>query len=223
MRSRIRQHLEYIFAFHGPALARHMFPDLIWRVDCDSQPVLYLTFDDGPTPHLTPILLEILARNDVRATFFLLGKHIQQDRDSVRRIEDGGHTVALHGYQHLDAWKTDPEVVLEDLNHGYELLSETASTPVRHFRPPFGRFRRETRRWAGEHGLRLIMWDLMPGDYMDGATDTVVAARIHEGVRRGSIIVLHDSWNPNVENSTAGALKAVIPALKAEGWRFEGL
>ena len=74
MKTRLRKRLEFLAGVYGPSMARLVFPSLIWRVDTNGAPVVYLTFDDGPTPHLTPRLLDTLARHEASATFFLLGK-----------------------------------------------------------------------------------------------------------------------------------------------------
>ena len=220
---RSRQRIWYLAGVYGPALAKYLFPNLIWKVDVNGRPRLFLTFDDGPTPHLTPQLLETLGRHDVSATFFLLGKHVVLDPDAVRRIEGAGHRIGLHGFDHLDAWKTARSVVSDDLERGYDLLASLVTRPLEHFRPPFGRFRGYTLDWARSKGLNVVMWDVMPGDFMIGVTHRDVVGRVRQRVRSGSIIVLHDSWNPTVVEHTGAALEALLPLLKNEGWCFESL
>ncbi len=223
MTGTVRKKLNYAAAVAGPFVGRHLFRDVIWNVDCARDRIAYLTFDDGPTPHLTPRLLEILDAHGATATFFLLGKHIEKDPGAVERIERGGHRLALHGFNHLDAWKTEPAAELEDLDRGYELLSSMTSTPIRYFRPPFGRFRRSTRSWAKARGLSIVMWDVMPGDFIPGATSERIVSRVRRRLRSGSVVVLHDSWNQTVVDQTATAVNMLLSRLRDEGWRFEAL
>ncbi len=210
-----------MIAAYGPSLARNIHADLIWRIECGDEPSLYLTFDDGPTRHLTPRILDVLDRNDVRATFFLLGKHLTGSPGAVKSIEDGGHRIGLHGFDHLDAWSVDLPTILADLNRGFADLSSQVSSPLRFFRPPYGRFRKATRRWARENQLAIVMWDVMPGDFMAGVSAGKIVSRVIRRVRNGSIIVLHDSWNPHVVQNTVASLETMLPILKDEGWRFE--
>jgi peptidoglycan/xylan/chitin deacetylase (PgdA/CDA1 family) len=212
--------LEYWVGAYGPAIARHVFRDMMWKVSANGRRVLFLTFDDGPTPHLTGKLLDALGKYDVPAAFFLLGKHVALDPGAVSRIEEAGHEIGLHGFDHLDAWRSEPSVVIEDLQRGLELLSSQSSKPVRYFRPPFGRFTRHTIDWARNNGLKIVMWDVMPGDFIPGATHSVVVDRVMKRVRSGSIIVLHDSWNATVVEHTVPALESMLPALNKAGWQF---
>ncbi len=223
MTEHLRQQLKYFAGARGPCVARHVFRDLMWRIQANGSPVLYLTFDDGPTPHLTPRLLQSLSRHDALATFFLLGKHVIRDPDAVERIEAAGHGIGLHGFDHLDGWKTDRHTVMDDLERGFDLISSLTSGPVRYFRPPFGRFRKSTLEWARRKGLRVVMWDVMPGDFLSTTTHHLVVSRVCRTVRSGSIVVLHDSWNPNVIRNTDPALTEMLTRLAGDGWRFERL
>ena len=219
----VRRRFEYLVGVYGPSVARLALPSLIWRVETNGAPVAYLTFDDGPTPHLTSRLLDSLAENNAGATFFLLGKHVELDPTLVARIENAGHRIGLHGYDHLDAWRTNSKTVVQDLERGLELLSSLTRHDIRHFRPPFGRIRRSTLAWARERGLSVVMWDVMPGDFIPDTSHAVVATRVRRWVRHGSIIVMHDSWNPNVMKHTAAALSEMLRSLADSGWRFERL
>ncbi len=223
MKSLTRRRFEYFVGVYGPSVARLAFKSLLWRVDTNGAPIVYLTFDDGPTPHLTPRLLDLLAENDATATFFLLGKHVALDSGLVRLIQDAGHRIGLHGYDHLDAWSADPRTVVTDLERGLDLLSSLTSNEIRHFRPPFGRFRKFSLDWARERDLTVVMWDVMPGDFIPSTPHTLMVSRVRQRVRNGSIIVLHDSWNPNVMLHTSAALDEMLRVLRDSGWRFERL
>ncbi len=223
MTRRVRQKLEYLVGAFGPIVASILLPRLLWRVDTEDRRILYLTFDDGPTQHLTPRILDVLGDHDARASFFLLGKNFGDNEHIVQRMIKSGHSVGLHGFNHLDPWKTDEQTILADISRAYSDLTELMADPPRVYRPPYGRFTWSLERWCSDHNMRVVMWDVMPGDFMAGVGSDVIASRIRWRMRPGSIIVLHDSHNPNVVRDTVPALEQLIPELANDGWRFHSL
>lgn len=203
-----------------PRAAAPFFPDLLWRGPADGR-TAYLTFDDGPSPELTLRLAEVLERFDARATFFLVGAHVERHPDLVRSLVDGGHEIGGHTYSHPDPWRTPADVVREELERTTRTLEEVTQRPVRFMRPPYGHFTRAMRRWSSENGQRLVMWDLGPGDYLEWVSQDHVERHIRSFIRPGSVIVLHD--NPRAANTTVPVLARVLKSLSAEGWRFESL
>ncbi len=203
-----------------PRLLAWYYPDLLWRVSTTER-VVYFTFDDGPTPTMTAPLLDVLARFEADATFFLLGEQVEQDPGLVRAIHDAGHTLGNHTYTHPNTWRTSDAEVLDELERTTDLLEELVEAPVRWMRPPYGRFTRAMRDWCQERDQRCTMWDVGPGDFLASATQEKVEARILQAVRPGSIIVLHD--NPKAQDVTPPALATVLAQLRDDGWRFEAL
>ena len=203
-----------------PRLLQRFYPDLLWRVPTRRR-VAYLTFDDGPTPQLTGRLLDLLARHEAKATFFLIGCRAEQDPGLARAMVEGRHTVGNHTYTHPDAWRAPRAQVLHELERTTALLENQTQTSVRWMRPPYGRFTHAMRSWCLTRRQRLTMWDLMPGDYLPRATAKCVHRRIRHNIRPGSIIVLHD--NLKAEHVTPAALADLLTDLTANGWMLEAL
>ncbi|MEM6644902.1 MAG: polysaccharide deacetylase family protein [Bacteroidota bacterium] len=212
-----------LLATYGVRLAApRIWPDLLWRLPPLSghDRVVYLTFDDGPTQH-TPRLLDTLARYDARATFFLLGRQMDQHPHTVDLLLDAGHTLGNHGYTHPDPWRTPTAVLLAEFERTAQRLTGHIGQPPRWLRPPYGHFTRVLRAWGLSRRQRMVMWDVMPGDFLRGVTSRQITQRVLRTVRPGSIVVLHD--NPNVAEVTPPALAALLSDLSADGWRFAAL
>lgn len=196
------------------------YPDILWRIPSPTK-IAYFTFDDGPTPSVTGVLLDILARFEVPATFFLLGRHAERDPGLVRATVEAGHVLGNHTYSHLDPWKATTDILLGELERTTVLLEDLTQEPVRWMRPPYGHFTRLMRRWCQVRRQRLTMWDVGSGDFLPSATQEEVERRLLRAVRPGSIIVLHD--NINASRITPHALENVLTRLHGEGWRFATL
>ena len=204
-------------ATHVPRAVARFYPDLLWRVRTDARTV-YLTFDDGPTTVLTGRLLEILGRFSAGASFFLLGEHASLLPEAVRDIAAAGHTIGNHTFTHPDAWLTPSSHVVAELDRTTHTLEDLLGHPIRLMRPPYGRFTPTMRLWCHSRRQRMTMWDIMPGDFLPGASHTRLERIMLSCVRPGSIIVLHD--NPKARIAMPSALETILHTLSADGWRF---
>ena len=204
-----------------PRLAGGLFPDLLWHLPADEgERILHLTFDDGPTETMTDPILRVLDRFDAQATCFLVGAQAEEDPERVRRIRDAGHTVGNHTFTHPDPWRTPDDVLVDELERTTEVLQSLTDRPVKHLRPPYGRFTRAMRRWARDHAQQVVMWDVMPGDFLGHATQPSVERHVLRYARSGSVVVLHD--NP-IAPMTPAALETILRRLSAKGWQFKAL
>lgn len=207
-------------ATHGARWFGRFFPDLLWRIDTDER-IAYLTFDDGPTDLLTQPLLDTLARYDARATFFLIGRHAEAHPDLVHAIDRAGHRIGNHSLTHPHPWQISDKRMVAELERTTRLLQDLTGTPPRCMRPPYAEVTGGLRQWCAERQQRMVMWDVMPGDYLQMATAESVARFVLKHVRPGSIIVLHD--NPICEAVTPEALAMILEVMTADGWQFEAL
>jgi len=200
----------------GPALNRLPHADS----------VVSITFDDGPNPRATPVILDVLRREDVHATFFVLGQHAERWPELVRRMADEGHQLGNHGYWHRKLHRRSPAYVRDDLTRGTSAI-ERASGGVRPkvFRAPHG-FRNP---WvtpiARSLGQRTVGWSLGVWDSARPGADEI-ARRALDGLRAGSILLLHDGDGYDADGDrmqTADALPLIIHGLRARGFHFATL
>ena len=180
---------------------------------------LYLTVDDGPDAEGTPRWLDALARHDARAVFFLSGPHAERHPGAVRRIVAAGHRVGNHGWDHVSAWRARPADVRAGMERAERLLEDLTGGAVRDVRPPYGRVTPGLVRWC-RAGRRLVLWDLLPGDYLAARTPEALAAETVALARPGGVAVFHDGA-PAAR--ACAALDLALPRLARAGWRFPAL
>lgn len=187
-----------------------MYMDSFWRIP--SQPKgVFLTFDDGPTPAVTPWVLDILDRYGVKATFFCVGDNVARYRSIFEEVKARGHQVGNHTMNHINAFKYRRKAYLANVEKANVLIRSSL------FRPPHGWLRWGQARLL-QKKYRLIMWDLVTRDYSNRLGPEEVFDNVRKYVRNGSIITFHDttkSWH-NLER----ALPASIEWLSGQGYRF---
>ena len=198
-----------------------VFGSVLSRLPGDEQ-LACITFDDGPNPVATPRILDILQREGVRATFFVLGRHADRWPELVKRMADEGHQLGNHGYHHRKLHRRLPGYVRDDLTRGADAIERASGVRPRHFRAPHG-FRSP---WvtpiARSLGERTIGWSLGVWDSARPGADEIVR-RTLAGMRAGSILLLHDGdgYDANGDRTqTAEALPRIIDGLRARGFRF---
>jgi peptidoglycan/xylan/chitin deacetylase (PgdA/CDA1 family) len=180
-------------------------------------PAVALTFDDGPSRVWTGPILEVLRRHGVPATFFVVGYLAERFPDLIEREVREGHQVASHSYghplspqfEHLSKERTTAEI-----RHARNVLHDLG-VPTGLFRPPFGSYDPQVLRIAEKFGQRLVLWNLDPGDWKDGATVQSIMANVRRNVRPGSIILLHDGGGDR--SVTLAALPKIIRYVRSLG------
>lgn len=177
--------------------------------------VVYLTFDDGPHAQYTPQVLDILARHDARATFFVVGRLAQAYPDIIERIAAEGHTLANHTWNHEDLATLTRPAFDQTVGRTEAILGDLA-TPC--LRPPYGSIGAHTREWAAGHGLSLLTWDGSPMDWLRPPA-TEIADYIVQWAPTGAVILLHDGGG-NRANTVQG-LEMALERLADQGLRYE--
>lgn len=152
---------------------------------------VFLTFDDGPDPRFTPLILDILAQASAYATFFLVGKDAIRFPSLVRRIAQEGHAVANHTWSHCHPWTISSRVARQEVSSASVALSDILGRSPRYFRPPHGRLRRCMMDQARELGQSVVMWRLSAVDWGPWGGPARIAKRLR-AVQGGDIILLHD-------------------------------
>ena len=198
-----------------PGWVKLLFPGYLWSLSRQKKEV-YLTFDDGPHPQLTPWVLEELDKYNAKATFFCVGNNVRQFGDVYKRIIAEGHAVGNHTYTHLNGWKTTTATYLADVAAAAALIDSSL------FRPPYGKIKRSQARSIAaamrKKEARIVMWDVLSADFDPTITGEACLKNVLSNTVAGSIIVFHDS------EKAAAHLQFVLPkvlkALSRKGYRF---
>ena len=199
-----------------PEWLRRLAPEATFRIPAEkeSEKKVYLTFDDGPVPEVTPRLLDLLEELDVKATFFMVGDNVRKYPELYRRVLECGHKVGNHTMHHLQGLKEETERYLQDIEDAAAYIESDM------FRPPHGWMKRSQRRGlAGRY--RIVMYDVVTRDYSKRLNTDDVVRNVMRYSRDGSIIVFHDSKKS--EPRLFDALSRSVNWLKSEGYRFEVL
>ena len=194
-----------------PKLLRWLYPRALWRMDKNVKAV-YLTFDDGPIPNITPWVLDLLDKYNIKATFFLVGDNVRKHPEEFKMIIERGHRVGNHTFNHISGLKYLSYNYLENTNKADELINSTL------FRPPHGWMR-----WGQyivlSHRYTVVMWDLVTRDYSKRLNGRQVLRNVKKYVRNGSIITFHDSIKS--EKNMKYALPRAIEWLLEQGYEFK--
>lgn len=196
-----------------PLLFRIFFPEAVFRIP-GKEKCVYLTFDDGPIPMITPWVLDTLDRYRVKATFFMVGDNVRRHPELLEEVRRRGHSVGNHTMHHLQGAKVLSTTYLRDIMEADKLIGSSL------FRPPHGLLRWKQAKVLKRH-FSLIMYDLVTRDYSRHLTARQVFDNVRRYARRGSIIVFHDSvksW-PRLEE----ALPQSIEWLLRKGYSFRTL
>jgi peptidoglycan-N-acetylglucosamine deacetylase len=179
-----------------------------------------LTFDDGPHAKGTPAVLEILARERVRATFFLVGEQVRRNPGLAREIVHAGHGVGLHCDRHRNLLRLTPWQVREDIARALDTIETATGRTPQLYRPPYGVLNAAALRVAHARGWRTLLWSHWGRDWEARATPGSIAARVTDGAGEGSVLLLHDADDYSAPGSwtrTAAALPRVLSTLAERG------
>lgn len=181
----------------------------------DDEKIIYLTFDDGPHPEVTPFVLETLTSFNAYATFFCIGKNVAEHPELYRRIIDIGHAVGNHTHNHLNGWKTDDEVYLQDIRSASEYIHSNL------FRPPYGRITpfQAKQLKAPAFNMHLIMWSVLSADFDAKITKEECLQNVLLNTGKGSIVVFHDS--AKAYDKLRYVLPKVLEHFTSEGYQFK--
>ncbi len=187
---------------------------------------VYLTFDDGPIPEVTPQVLEILERYGVRATFFMVGENIDKHPEVFHQVVAAGHSIGNHTYNHLKGWRTPYKDYMANVAKWEEAAARNypqgyPAPVLNRFRPPYGKATLRQRIALHKLGYRLIYWDILTRDYEATRMPDEMFRQIRRHVRPGSIINFHDSLKSN--ERMLQVLPRVIEFLQAEHYEIETL
>jgi peptidoglycan/xylan/chitin deacetylase (PgdA/CDA1 family) len=179
-----------------------------------------LTFDDGPHAEGTPAMLEILARERARATFFLVGEQVRRNPSLPREILDAGHEIALHCDRHRNLTRLGPRQVREDIARAEDAIAGASGRSPTLYRPPYGVLNAAALRLARSRGWRTLLWSHWGRDWEARATAESISRRLTDGAGAGSVLLLHDAddySSPGSWRRTAAALPLAIETMRGRG------
>lgn len=194
-----------------PLLYRLLFPEAVWRIKRRGRKAVYLTFDDGPVPEVTPWVLDVLDQFDVKATFFMVGDNVRRHPELLDEVRRRGHSYGNHTMRHLQGMKVRGVTYLRDIREACAHIDSCL------FRPPHGIMRWGQARAIKRH-FNIVMYDLVTRDYNNRLTPEQVLANVKKYARPGSIIVFHDSLK--AWKNMHQVLPDAIRWLKDQGYEF---
>ncbi|MCF0071089.1 polysaccharide deacetylase family protein [Dyadobacter sp. CY261] len=204
-----------MFLHHSPFWLRAFFPGFTWRIPAKDK-TIFLTFDDGPIPDITENVLELLAKFDAKATFFSIGNNVLKHPDVYEMVNKGGHSIGNHTFNHMNGWKTDDAVYLENI----EKCQQQLNLATQLFRPPYGRIKKSQSKVVLKD-KQIIMWDVLSGDFSADITQEICLKKSIQHTRPGSIVLFHDSIKAS--KNMLYALPRYLEHFRAAGYRFEPL
>jgi peptidoglycan/xylan/chitin deacetylase (PgdA/CDA1 family) len=223
------------------ALGKFLYPSLLWNIPKTGN-TLYLTFDDGPIPEVTPWVLALLKEYHAKATFFCIGKNIVKHPEIFDQILAEGHNVGNHSFNHLNGWKTPTSTYIENVEKAEEIFfenqesrdkkqdyrterienrKETKNKYIKLFRPPYGKITPKQIKILQGLGFKIIMWGVISGDFDVKLSLEECLNNVLKNSKPGSIVVFHDSIKASAN------LKEVLPKIleyfHQKGFEFKAI
>jgi peptidoglycan/xylan/chitin deacetylase (PgdA/CDA1 family) len=226
-----------------PVIAKKMFPNYIWDLPTSNK-IIYLTFDDGPTPEITNWTLEVLKQFNAKATFFCIGRNIEKHPDIFQNIITDGHAIGNHTHNHIKGWKTNAKDYVENIavcdsilkkqmpnakyqaqtSKNYNLAlsnSYQKSLITTLFRPPYGQITPKQGKTLIALNYKIIMWDVLSFDWEQNVSPETCYKNVIKKATTGSIVVFHDSIKAS--KNMQFALPKVLNYFTDKGYSFESL
>ncbi|MBN1462262.1 MAG: polysaccharide deacetylase family protein [Paludibacteraceae bacterium] len=194
-------------------LFRLFYKGAIWQINTDEK-VIYLTFDDGPTPEVTTKVLDILDAYNIKASFFCIGQNVINYPEIYQLLISKGHTVGNHTHSHLKGFEVSNEEYFANVKEASKYIHS------QYFRPPYGRIKRSQLR-ALQKDYTVVLWDLITRDYNANLSNEYILRNIKRLKRNGSIVVFHDS--KKAEKRLLAVLPEAIKYWIQQGYTFKKL
>lgn len=193
-----------------PKFIQSLFPNFTWSIPTDEKQ-LFLTFDDGPIPEVTPWVLEQLAQYQAKATFFCVGDNVKKNPAIFAQLTAEGHSVGNHTNNHFNGWSTDNLPYFHNIRQCAELV------PSSLFRPPYGKLKPRQAQFLQRH-YRIVMWDVLSGDFDQNISNEQCLTNVTKNAENGSIVVFHDSQKS--QEKLQYVLPKVLKHYAALGYSF---
>jgi peptidoglycan-N-acetylglucosamine deacetylase len=196
-----------------PVLLKLIYPEALWNIPTNKSEI-YLTFDDGPIPEVTPWVLEQLKLFNASATFFCVGENVNKHPEIFQEVKNAGHSIGNHTYNHLNGWNCSKESYLKNIE---ECNNYTRSNL---FRPPYGRLKFNQYKELKKR-YKIVLWDVLSGDFDTKLSGEKCLENVIKNTKKGSILVFHDSLK--AEMRLKYALPKVLEYYSEKGFIFKSL
>ena len=193
-----------------PYLIRKFFPQLLWEVQTTKKEI-FLTFDDGPHPEITPLILDLLDEYKAKATFFCVGENVKKYPETYALIPERGHYTGNHSFNHLNGWKTNNSAYFENIEKASSLIASSL------FRPPYGRIT-PSQISALKSQYKIVMWTVATYDFSKKVSPEQCRENAIQKSKAGSIVVFHDS--EKARDNILFALPAFLEHYQNKGFTF---
>ncbi|HEY9678545.1 MAG TPA: polysaccharide deacetylase family protein [Drouetiella sp.] len=203
-------------------LGKRLLPEGHWAGHAENdadKPRLYLTYDDGPHPDTTPQLIELLAAENISATFFLIGEHVEKHPELVKQLADAGHTVANHSQHHEFMPMLTSSRIEKEIDTANRVIFEACGQTPKLFRAPYGMLDSRVSDCLKEQDMKAVYWSCVSEDWLPIGSERVIS-RVVRKLTDGALIVLHEKWFPH---QTIDATRGVIDFAKKSGFTFDSL
>ena len=201
-----------------PKLIKNLFPNLVWELPTKEK-IVYLTFDDGPTPEITEWTLNLLKQYNAKATFFCIGKNVEKHPEIFNKIVSEGHAIGNHTYNHLKGWKTSTNEYIDNVIETQKIFESHQSSTTNLFRPPYGQIKPKQIKALSALGYKLIMWSVLSVDWDKVISKEKCVDNVISNTTSGSIVVFHDSNKASV--NMQHALPKVLDYFSKKGYVFK--
>ncbi|UAY52753.1 polysaccharide deacetylase family protein [Ferruginibacter albus] len=198
-----------------PFWLKKIYKGCIWNINSVDDKTIYLTFDDGPHPTVTPFVLDELSKYNAKGTFFCIGKNVELYTVVYNRLLTEGHATGNHTFNHLNGWKTNDETYIRNITMAEEFIKNDL------FRPPYGKIKRKQIKSLTKenHRYRIIMWSVLSGDFDKNLSVEQCLKNVLQNTKNGDIVVFHDS--EKAFEKIKYALPKVLEHFSNKGYKFK--
>jgi peptidoglycan/xylan/chitin deacetylase (PgdA/CDA1 family) len=208
-----------------PLVVKKMLPNYVWDIATDEQ-IIYLTFDDGPTPDITEWTLKTLSQFNAKATFFCIGNNIEKHPEIFQKVLNDGHSIGNHTHNHIKGWKTSTEDYVANVLKAEKVINsefriQNSEFKVNLFRPPYGQLKNKQGKALRKLGYNIIMWDVIAFDWEAAISSEKCLNNVLTKTENGSIVVFHDSVKAS--KHLQYALPKMLAYFSEKGFVFKAI